>query len=484
MLTEEQSKIVEFKGQSLKVKAYAGTGKSFTLTKKIEHDPGESHLYWVFNAPMKEKALSQINLPNATIKTCHGSAYAKFGSKYRRGNFRNPSTYAISKDLRVPFPVAYKALKTVENWANSSDTDIGERHVPIPSIYAKKDEENIPELAQKIWENMFSQKNVETYPMPHYGYLKEFQLSDPELDFDCILLDEAQDTNPVVSHIVERQKSKGKRVIVVGDPYQSIYSWRGAVNYLDSVEGETMFLTSSFRFGPKIGEAASKLLSIFFNEKNPLIGRGPETTIGNNNSSQYTVITRSNGWSVYQAYLATKNGKSIYIPGAENRSLTIFSSLMDVYNLYAGNKRDIKNQELKNVSGFLDLGQLVDSDLVYDYELVICYKLVKKHGADIPRIIEAIQRNLKRSSAEAQVTITTAHKAKGLEWENVVIENDFPPIVSEGHPSPLKVTTGKGDNTTTVNYEEVNSLYVALTRATGNVQLNNDLTALLNDFQP
>jgi superfamily I DNA/RNA helicase len=58
--------------------------------------------------------------------------------------------------------------------------------------------------------------------------------------------------------------------------------------------------------------------------------------------------------------------------------------------------------------------------------------------------------------AEADVTITTAHKAKGLEWSKVRLANDF------------KVPTDNVNPTT----EETNILYVAASRALHQLDLS------------
>jgi len=70
--------------------------------------------------------------------------------------------------------------------------------------------------------------------MLHDGYLKLYQLSNPVLQYDCILLDEAQDINPVTGEIIFSQSrafnfySKKTSIILVGDSHQQIYSFRGA----------------------------------------------------------------------------------------------------------------------------------------------------------------------------------------------------------------------------------------------------------------
>jgi DNA helicase-2/ATP-dependent DNA helicase PcrA len=53
--------------------------------------------------------------------------------------------------------------------------------------------------------------------------------------FDCVLVDEYQDTNPIQAEILKRLRPDGTGVTVVGDDAQSIYSFRGATirNILD-----------------------------------------------------------------------------------------------------------------------------------------------------------------------------------------------------------------------------------------------------------
>jgi len=58
----------------------------------------------------------------------------------------------------------------------------------------------------------------------HGCYLKLWQLSDPRLLADYVLLDEAQDANPVAAAIADR-KLHAQRILV-GDRCQAIYGWR------------------------------------------------------------------------------------------------------------------------------------------------------------------------------------------------------------------------------------------------------------------
>lgn len=61
----------------------------------------------------------------------------------------------------------------------------------------------------------------------HDVYLKQWQLSGPELTgWDAILYDEAQDADPCVADVIERQAHA--QLVAVGDPAQAIYVDSGA----------------------------------------------------------------------------------------------------------------------------------------------------------------------------------------------------------------------------------------------------------------
>ena len=95
-------------------------------------------------------------------------------------------------------------------------------------------------------------------PLGHDGYLKLWALTNPVIQRDFILLDEAQDTNEVVLDVLKRQQSQ---FVCVGDAHQQIYEWRGAVNAMQRIRtANHCYLTMSFRFGEPIAQAANQIL--------------------------------------------------------------------------------------------------------------------------------------------------------------------------------------------------------------------------------
>ncbi|KAK6314861.1 hypothetical protein J4Q44_G00143900 [Coregonus suidteri] len=93
------------------------------------------------------------------------------------------------------------------------------------------------------------------------GYLKLWHLQRPTLDkYDVIFIDEAQDCTPAIMDIMLPQHC-GK--ILVGDPHQQIYTFRGAVNALNLVEHTHLYyLTHSFRFGSEIAYIGATIFQV------------------------------------------------------------------------------------------------------------------------------------------------------------------------------------------------------------------------------
>ena len=86
-------------------------------------------------------------------------------------------------------------------------------------------------------------------------------LTQPRIDADFLLLDEAQDTNPVVEQIFLAQRDHAQ-LVMVGDSAQAIYDWRGARDVMTGFDGTQLTLSQSFRFGPHLAEEANRWLHL------------------------------------------------------------------------------------------------------------------------------------------------------------------------------------------------------------------------------
>ncbi len=96
-----------------------------------------------------------------------------------------------------------------------------------------------------------------------------------------------------------------------------------------------------------------------------------------------------------------------------------------------------------------------------DFELSSVCKVVKKYTTSIPGHVDRIMEQAVDAS-QAGILLTTAHKSKGLEWSNVLLMDDFHPLVKEE-----RIIDPAG-----VDPDEFNLIYVAMTRAMINLRFD------------
>lgn len=462
--TIEQQEILYSDNDFIYVLARAGTGKTTTLAEYTKIRKKSRFLYIVYNSSIREEALNKF--PSyVNIQTIHSLAYSELGKKYKDKltfNLKVEDIFLNSpffKDLNIDNEEDYKkgftVIQIINGFCNSARKSLNEiEHM-----------QHYIEIAKDYWNRMIDLDNKEVC-ITHDGYLKLYHLSTPKLnDYEYILVDEAQDSNEVMLDIVYSQKAKK---IFVGDEHQRIYSFRGAINVFDESnyfnpesDYAQLSLTESFRFGQRIADVANSLLSHYKNETNLLTGTEHPSFIGLvDRNMQYTSICRTNSLLFDLAIKHVRNGKTIHIVGGAD---FIFNQIRDVYYLYIGEKDKIQNEYLKTFKNYNTFKGMATSLKVPEYTFLV--KVIDKYGDNLKEYFHLIKRGLVGIKT-ADVILTTAHKSKGLEFLSVKIEDDFMPLYDD---NGILIPKDRIDD------EEINILYVAITRATDELELNKDL---------
>ncbi|WP_413694442.1 UvrD-helicase domain-containing protein [Psychromonas sp. KJ10-2] len=272
------------------------------------------------------------------------------------------------------------------------------------------------ECASKLTTEMMDLNS--SCPTTHDGYLKSWQLSNPVLDYDYILFDEAQDSNPVLLHIILSQQCQK---ILVADSYQNIFQFRGSLNVLKMISFDKYPLTHSFRYGQDLADLASKVLNHIDN-KIAITGRGYDTQIikgsecehsepflfiAYTNFSTYEVLT-----DCYQSDVPAKILGDTKVQNAQSvlSSLISFSRHgLATHNDHKKYKSFSELLERNNKGGELSkLAEMVNSNIEYAEDLLKAFEWSKSFSND-----------------QVVVTLITAHLSKGLEADNVFIADDF-----------------------------------------------------------
>ncbi|MFC1885456.1 UvrD-helicase domain-containing protein [Thermodesulfobacteriota bacterium] len=459
--TKEQKKIVQYNldnDQILKVVALAGTGKTTTLEKYAEARPSKRFLYVAFNKSVQVEA--EAKFPNnVTCKTAHGLAWPGFGNKHRDRLMSGFKANTVKKALDLKKYVTAKfTIDTLINYLISDDVKVKKKHIPSAArqYYRDLKRKKIPDfvdMANYLRRLMYngSDKRI---GMLHDGYLKLYQLSRPVLPYDVILLDEAQDINPVIADFVLRQHAP---IIMVGDSHQQIYSFRGAQDVMGQVEDDkTMYLTQSFRFDNNIARVANMILRTFKREKKKVVGLRPK--MASSFRMGFTFLARTNAGVFSEAVKWHSKFKLAFVGGINGYRM---NQIFDLFYLYNGQNDRIHDSYIRSFSDYDRLRDFARN--AEDWEILSKCRVVEEYGKRIPGLVKKIRKAAVEPS-RANILLSTVHKAKGLEWNNVHIASDFPDLIENGN------FVGQED----LDPDEFNLIYVAVTRSMGGLRFNDD----------
>lgn len=244
--TQEQQAIVKALSStqdSLMVTAYAGCAKTTTLTLLAAEQqhiaPNSKGLALAFNVRIKKELESRFP-PNFTCYTLNSLGHRVWGSTLGRrltldsdkltrlvnAVCQDNKTKELWSDIKamvihgmnagiVPkgFPDKGLLEDTPEAWADLAD----EHDRPVAAI----------PFARRILETSVKEAFKGLISFDDQIYMSAlFSSASSWPKFDIVMVDEAQDLSPL-NHL-QISKFRNCRLIVVGDPKQAIYAWRGA----------------------------------------------------------------------------------------------------------------------------------------------------------------------------------------------------------------------------------------------------------------
>ncbi|MCP5378637.1 MAG: ATP-dependent helicase [Rickettsiaceae bacterium] len=478
-LTDEQKQCVETArcGKDLKIKAFAGSGKTSTLVAIAKELPGKG-LYLAYNKAIQTDAARKFP-SHVDCKTAHSIAYR--ATAYRiKDRVRTLSIFDITRyvDIKRIYgyeenDIAFLVLKLLRVFVNSDRSKIDEQFRfsrVFEEVAGNNGEETraiinyVIDRAAEYWQRCTEREA--SLPIEHDFYLKMYQLSNPDLSnvYDFILFDECQDANPVLLDILLKQKCQK---IYVGDEHQQIYSWRGSINSFAKLGGEVCYLSRSFRFGNEISRLANIIIAAK-NEAQLLCGSTSieSKLVVKKLAAPFTILCRTNA-RIIEKILAFQKQK-LHVVGGVSEILNLAKS---GYALFSGNANKVEHVKLKHFKSWSAMLQF--NHKYQDPDITFLAKLIKEHGASFKNIIKQIEDACYVGESEAAVTLSTIHKSKGREWDNVVLEDDFIIFTNEVPLEEILV----------YDVEELNLIYVGITRTKANLLLSTGVSSFLKRLE-
>lgn len=440
VLTEEQLKIV-FYCDNMIINAKAGTGKTTTLIEYAKERPNKEILYLVFNKELRKSTRKKFPL-NTTVHTVNSFIFNKLKDIFKNrkiinkydlnffiNNFTNKNhlfeiRYTEGVDLFNRFNIFLNNDETIDKSINGDY---------IKHIY----NEIISNIKYEV-----SHDILKKY------FLENFHNFD--INYDIVLIDEAQDLDYIMFQIINKIKAQK---VYVGDKKQSIYGFRNTINIFDHpLDGyQTFELTNSFRFNKELSEYISNVTSNIYKENffiNGIANSKSKILTNEKINEPYVIITRTNSFLFKKAFELVNNGYKVSIPFDFEEIKTL---IYDIYNLKSNNIKEVVNPTLKVLKNIENLKKAIKKGV--NLEINYLVKIVEEYDIMIISYLKKLEVNLV-AAKYADIMLITAHKSKGLEFNNVEIANDF--------------------KLNTKNIEEKNLYYVAITRAMNILKIENN----------
>lgn len=288
-LNERQLEAVTCNKQYIRVVAGAGSGKTKVLTSRISYlidngiDPIRILAITFTNKASKEMKERVLKNYDGIFGIPFISTFHSFCVRFLREEIK---TLGYPKDFNIideedktklikeilkdkNIDKNYLNHKTIINYISYYKTYYYKGNY-VKSIFneeKEKDKKNIYDEYSRRLEKMqsldFDDLLLKTYQilMVNEDIRKKWQNK-----FDHILVDEFQDTNDIQFDLVRLLVGKNNHLFVVGDPDQTIYTWRGAnlniiMEFNSTFEGaQTIVLDTNYRSSKKILECANKLI--------------------------------------------------------------------------------------------------------------------------------------------------------------------------------------------------------------------------------
>ncbi len=397
LLNENQKKGVVTTSQYTRIIAGAGSGKTRVLTNRIAYliENGFAYPSGILGITFTNKAAAEIRervlkiIPDASsmsLCTIHSWCAKFLRMECKQINY--PSSFiildeddahSVMKDIFVSHGKNKNDpdIKKCLNWIAAKKTagfqyeDLKDEQYPNKEMrdflsYFKEYDAKLKEMFAFDFDDLLL-KTIEILENKENGVQRKYQRR-----ITHILVDEFQDINDVQFHLITLLLSPTCELYVVGDPDQTIYTWRGANNRIiiefektlksiyPSAEVETIILNLNYRSTKTILTCANKLIA--YNQE-----RVKKDLYATQDDGQEIALFKANR-SMDEASYVANTIKEIHKEGYKYKDIAVlyrmnyltrelesqFNLHQIPYRIYGGLKF-FQRKEIKDVLAYLTL---------------------------------------------------------------------------------------------------------------------------------
>lgn len=474
-LTPQQSAFVqalESSTSSLVLEAVAGSGKTTTMVAGANAlPPSTSIIACAFNRRIADTLQDKMP-PHALCKTMNGLGHKGWGKMLgRRLDLQQSKTFQLCKKLEL---FDFEDIMLASRMAKSNgyvpegamgqpkplaqgegfwETCIDDHSIDTkgnPGAWMRAADELVRESIKQAWEGTIDFDD-QIYMPAVYGA--------PMEQADLVLIDEAQDIAPIQHRLLKRMTRH--RLAAVGDRHQAIYGFRGAsYDSLDRISDawncQELPLTVCFRCPKEVvreaqkmvphiewAEGASEGLVKDHKEWDISILQPGDAILCRNNKPIIAMAFNLLRRQVRCTVLGRDIGKNLVNQVKKIQKRLGTEDLQEwrkELDAWTNNEQELARRKYQEAKA----GTLEDRRETLHIFADNC------GGNTVAHLIKTIEGMF--SDTKAPITLSTIHKAKGLEWPRV--------FFLDPHLLPAKFAT-----TVEQKVQENNLIYVGVTRA-------------------
>ena len=439
---------------NLVVEAAAGSGKTYTLVKALSLIPQDKRvLMTAFNKDIVKELTKKVKeFPNVEVRTLHGLGMILTTRGLGIGGMK-PEAYKYTQLIYNHWQDLTKTnINKLSRNARKSFVENTKKLVDFGRFYLATTRSEMIELMTKYdipcvadevdvalkvmaigGKNLDSIDYTDMIWMPHI-----YDLHLQECEYDFIMVDECQDLNVAERNLVLRCLKKGGRLIAVGDSNQCIYGFSGSdpdsFRAIQSIPNTvSMPLSISYRCPESVVKFAQNLVPSIEAKQGAEEGVILDCVSLDDVHDGDMVLCRNNA-PLLQVYCKLlEQGKRAYIRGSDVGK--------NLQNIVIGTHKDYLYTNLKRDGVFIRLYEdLFNSRKAIMERYGISQEDAMKHetiqakldmiralevlGADLTtteELTKKIEDIFPKNDKGEGIMLSTVHKAKGLEADNVFI---------------------------------------------------------------
>ena len=432
------------------INAVAGSGKSTTIINALSLIPSDKKVLFIaFNKDIVESLKMKVGeLPNVDIMTYHSLGYSVVRENikkeielddfkyytYVRGNARR------KEDMSYTAYMSY--LKNIDKLIDYSRFNLAQSAVEINKVAKKYNVNLVSDECEFVVEALkYGQTTTNIIDYTDMVWLPyELDFKTKIHKYDWVFVDEAQDSSMVQQELFKKCLRRGARFCAVGDSSQCINSWAGAdenafKKFLKMPNTKEFSLPISYRCPNEVINLAKKFVPQIEAKEDAIKGEIKYGVSPYNPKSGDMVLCRNTYPLVklYTDYL--RINKKSFIRGKDigndfieliERFTPLNNDMLNKSLVSNGLFRELYSHLFKTVdllvesNGMTENEAYISEPVMSIYDSILSLETLSEGLTTVTELKNKIKTIFSDANSEA-ICLTTIHKAKGLEADNVFI---------------------------------------------------------------